>query len=142
MSTLQPELDRSEADTTAFVVLDADDRILRVGPGLHDRFGAFVGQVLWGRLPGAEPLYGPHFEEARETCRTVEFTVYYAAELKRIRATPGAEDLTIHIWPIGVLDVRTLATLAESLQTMELELSDRASEPPGRPAPASPRAPL
>jgi hypothetical protein len=130
----------SETAPASYVVLDADDRIVRVGPGLYDRFGPFVGQVIWQRIPGAEPLYGPHFDEARTTGLPVETTVYYAAELKRLRATPSGSELTVHIDPIRGLDVRTLESLAESLRTMEHELAARAPGPHDPRALASPRA--
>ena len=136
MSATAPTGER-EAVAASYVVLDHDDRIVRVGPGLYERFGPFVGQVIWQRLPGAEPLYGPHFDEARLTGQSVETTVFYAAELKHLRATPSGAELTVHIDPIRGLDVRTLESLAESLRTMESELAARAYVPPDPPALAS-----
>lgn len=138
-ATADTSSERGDA-TASYVVLDHDDRIVRVGPDLYDRFGPFVGQVIWQRIPGAEPLYGPYFDEARETGLPVETTVFYAAELKRLRATPSSGELTVHIDPIRGLDVRTLESLAESLRTMERELAARASGPPDPPALASPQA--
>jgi hypothetical protein len=140
MSAAAPPKRDPEATATSYVVLDPDDRIVRVGAGLYDRFGPFVGQVIWLRIPGAEPLYGPHFDEARLSGQPVQTTVFYAAELKRLRATPSGRELIVHIDPIRDLDVRTLESLAESLRTMESELAARESVPRDRPALVSPPA--
>lgn len=123
-----------------YLVLDAEDRIVRVGPGLADAFDPFVGRVLWERLPGAEPLYRPHFDEARRTGRPVEFTVFYASELKHMRATPAGTELAVHVRRLRVLDVTTLGTLATSLREMTSELADRSPAPPDPPARGSLRA--
>jgi hypothetical protein len=105
-------------------VLDADDRIVR------------VGRVLWERLPHAEPLYGPHFDEARRTGQPVEFTVFYAAEFKRIRAIPAGDELPVHVTRLRELGVTTLGTLSASLHAIASELADPSPRPPGRPTPA------
>ena len=139
MSAL-PHEHEGVADMVEYVVLDVDDLIVGVGPGLYDRVGPFVGQVLWQRIPGAEELYRPYFDEARRTGRPLEFTVFYAAELKRLRATPIGEELTVHIRRIRSLDVRTLETLAESLRTIESALAAPTFGRPGQPALASPQA--
>jgi hypothetical protein len=130
----------TRADRDDYIVLDAENRIVRVGPALHAAMSPFLGHVLWERLPGAEPLYSPHFDEARRTGAPVEFTVFYAAELKTIRATPVGEDLAVHVTRIRQLEVTTLGTLAASLRAMSSELAAPASEPPDRPAAASLRA--
>lgn len=120
-----------------YVQLDSEDRIVRVGPALFESMSPFVGHVLWDRLPEAEALYRPYFDEARRTGQEVEFTVFYAAELKLIRATPVGSELTIHIDRIRQLDITTLETLEESLQAMTSALADRSSEQPDRPEPGS-----
>jgi len=127
-------------DADEYLVLDDDVRIVRVGPSLEARFGPFTGHVLWERLPGAQELYGPCFDEARRTGRSTELAVFYGAQLERLRATPGFEGLTVRVTSIRDLDVRTVETLAASLRAMESELAARASGPPGSPALSSPRA--
>jgi hypothetical protein len=132
--------DRPEPAGDDYVLLDPEDRIVRVGPALDAAMGPFVGQSLWERLPGAQPVYGPRFDEARRTGETVEFTVFYAAQLKRIRATPVGAELVVHVTRIRELDVTSLGTLAASLREMTSELTDPRPGPPDRPAPASLRA--
>lgn len=132
--------DRPEPDGDDYVLLDPEDRIVRVGPALDAAMGPFVGHSLWERLPGAQSVYGPHFDEARRTGETVELTVFYAAELKRIRATPVGAELAVHVTRVRTLDVTSLGTLAASLREMTSELGARASSRPDRPAPASLRA--
>jgi hypothetical protein len=132
--------DRPEPAGDDYVLLDAEDRIVRVGPALDAAMGPFVGHPLWERLPGAQPLYGPHFEEARRTGETVEFTVFYAAQLKCIRATPIGAELAVHVTRVRTLDVTSLGTLAASLREMTSELADPRPGPPDPPAPASLRA--
>lgn len=121
-------------------VLDPDDRILDVRPRIFEGLGPFVGHVLWERLPGAEPLLRPRFDEARRAGQEIAFTVYYAGSTESIRAVPHRGMLAVHVERLTELDVRTLGTLAESLRRIEAELAARESEQHGRPAPASLRA--
>jgi hypothetical protein len=121
-------------------VLDADDRVTYVGPRRHHTSSYFVGQTLWSGLPEAEPLLGPRFAEARSTGEPVEFTVFYAGATTQIRAIPAADGLAVHVERLAELDVRTLATLAESLQRVEDALAARAHVRRDRPAPESLRA--
>ena len=121
----------------SFYVLDADDRITHVSGQQKETLGQLLGHSFWEASPQAEPLFGQHFEEARRTGREVVFTEFYAGYLARRRVVPAGETLTVFVTPIRRLDVRTLATLAESLKSIEAELAGRASELLGSPAPAS-----
>jgi hypothetical protein len=109
-----------------YFVLDEDDRVTYVGPRRDHAASHFVGQTLWSGLPEAEPLLGPRFAEARSTGEPVEFTVFYAGATTQIRAIPAADGLAVHVERLVELDVRTLATLAESLQRIEDALAARA----------------
>jgi len=125
------------ATDTAYVVLDRDDRVVQVGPDLHDQFAPFLGHVLWEHMPDAEPLYGPGFDEARRIGRTVEFAVFYRGRAKQLRAVPSGDMLAVHVERLAELDVRTLGTLSESLRRIEAELAARAPEQRDPRAPAS-----
>jgi hypothetical protein len=128
--------------TTAdsFYVLDAADRITHVSGTLRATIGSFLGHSFWEASPQAEPLFGPHFEEARRTGREVEFTEFYAGYVSRRRVVPSGNALTVFVTPIREVDVTTLATLAESLQAVETEIAARAPERPDRRAPSFLRA--
>jgi hypothetical protein len=121
--------------TDSFYVLDADDRVTQVSGRLKDSLGSFVGHSFWEAAPRAEPLFGPHFEEARTTGREVEFVAFYAGYVGRRRVVPSGEALTVFVTPIVELDVRTLETLAQSLRQIESELAAP------QPARRDPRAP-
>ena len=127
------------ADTYYFV-LDDEDRVVQVGPSPTMERSPFLGQVLWSRLPGAEPLLRHRFDEARRTGRALEFVTFYAGRIKRIRVVPAADGLAVHVERLTELDVRTLGTLERSLREIEAELADRESERLDSRAPASPRA--
>ncbi|HWQ24199.1 MAG TPA: hypothetical protein VNK94_08855 [Gaiellaceae bacterium] len=122
-------------------VLDADDRVVGVRGGLEERLGCFLARSFWEASPAAEELFRPHFEEARRTQREVEFTAYYAGTLARRRVVPSGETLTVYVTPLLELDVRTLTTLAESLQRIEAALAAPAPARPAPPARASLQAP-
>ena len=124
----------------SFYVLDADDRITHVSGAMRGTIGAFLGHSFWESSPQAEPLFGPHFEEARRTGREVEFTEFYAGYVSRRRVVPSGEALTVFVTPIREVDVTTLATLAESLRQIEAEIAARAPERLDRPAPSFLRA--
>lgn len=120
-----------------YFVLDDEDRVVAVGPRREYADNPFLGHVLWSRLPGAEPLLRPRFDEARRTGQEVEFTTFYAGRTKHIKLIPAADGLAVHVEQLTVLDVRTLATLAQSLKRVEAELDARAREQLDPPAPAS-----
>jgi hypothetical protein len=113
-----------------YYVVDADDRITRVAGALRESLAQFVGHSIWEASPQAEPLFSAHFERARETGEEVEFDAFYAGRLARRRIVPTGNSLTVYVTVLRELDVRTLATLAESLRAIEAELAGRASEPP------------
>jgi len=120
----------------SFYVLDADDRITQVSGALRDTIGPFLGHSFWEASPQAEPLFGPHFEDARRTGREVEFTEFYAGYVGRRRVVPSGKALTVFVTPIRQVDVTTLATLAESLREVEAEIAARAPERLDRPTPS------
>ena len=123
-----------------YYVIDGEDRIMRVWGGLQQTLGRFRGHSLWECTPHAEPLFGPHFDEARKTGCEVEFTAFYAGRLARRRVVPAGQTLTVYVVPLQELDVRTLGTLEQSLREIEAELADRESEQLDSRAPASPQA--
>jgi hypothetical protein len=120
-------------------VLDEDDRVTYVSA--QPEIGIpFLGQIVWERLPESERLLRDRFDEARRTGEEVEFTVFYGGGAKRIQAKPAHGALSVRVEPLTALDVSSLATLAESLRKIEVELAARASEPRDPPAPSSLRA--
>jgi hypothetical protein len=121
-------------------VVDGDDRIVRVADEHRATMARYLGHPLWIYLPGSEPLLSPIFEQARELQEIVESTVFYAGGTMDVRATPSGANLAVQVRRRTELNVRTLATLAQSLRTIEAELAAREREQPDRRAPASPRA--
>jgi hypothetical protein len=132
--------ERDASPSTAYVVLDANDRVIQVGEDLRDQLAPFLGHVLWEHLPGAERLCGAGFDTARRMGSEVEFPVFYRGRAKRLRAVPAGTMLAVHVERLAELDVTTLGTLKESLLRIEAELSARGSGRLDRPAPASLRA--
>jgi hypothetical protein len=121
-------------------VVDRRNRIVQVADEHRATMARYLGHLLWVYLPGSEPMFSPIFEEARETQEVVESTVFYAGGTVDVRATPGGATLAVRLRRRTELNVRTLATLAQSLRTIEAELSAREPERPDRQAPASPQA--
>jgi hypothetical protein len=130
----------ARAAGTDYLVLDEDDRIVYVSPSLRRELGTWVGHVVWEHLPGARDLYGPCFEEARESGRAAEAVGFYAGRLTCLSAIPAADGLVVHLEHRVELDVTSLGTLMRSLERIEAELDGRGFAPPGRRAPASPQA--
>jgi hypothetical protein len=123
-----------------YYVLDREDRLRMVVGSLKETLAPFLGHTIWEAAPQAEPLFSPHLQEARSTGREVEFTVFYGGRLTSRRVVPAGDMLTVHVTVLRELDVRTLATLDESLRAIEAELADRASAQPDPRAPGSLRA--
>ena len=117
-----------------YYVLDAEDKIVHASEGCR-WMRRFLGHVVWECMPLAAVLFRPRFEEARREAREVEFNVFYAGALSRIRAVPAGPDLTVFVTHLESLNVRTLGTLTASLRRIEAELAGRAS------AQLDPRAP-
>ena len=136
---MTPDHEAGSSDT-AFIVLDKDDRVVQIGPDLQERMAPFLGHVLWEHIPDAEPLYAPGFDEARTLGRAVEFPVFYRGRAKQLRAVPAGDALAVHVEILSELDLRTLGTLAASLEKIETELAGRAYGPLDPPAPGSLRA--
>jgi hypothetical protein len=120
-----------------FFVLDAEDRIVQVSEKYHENMGRFLGHPVWEYLPRAEFLFRPHLEEARRTGLPLESTVFYAGRTIELRIVPSGDLLAIYPKSRTELNVRTLATLAESLRRIEAELDARAPVRRDPPAPAS-----
>jgi len=121
-------------------VLDHEDRIMLVNTGRPGPQDPFVGQVIWERLPGAEPLLRHRLDEARRTGREVGFTIFYAGRTRHIRAVPAADGLAVYVEQLTELNVRTLAALAESLRQIVAELDAREPVRRDPQAPVSPQA--
>jgi hypothetical protein len=121
-------------------VVDGDDRIVQVADEHRATMARYLGHPLWIYLPGSESLLTPIFEEARETQEIVESTVFYAGGTVDVRVRPSGTDLAVRLRRRTELNVRTLATLARSLRTIEAELAARERERLDRRALASPRA--
>lgn len=134
------ELMQGPSDLAYYLVLDGEDRVVQVGPRRLYKANPYFGHVLWERLPGAEPLFQPHLDEARSTGRRVEFSAFYEGRAMWITAIPADDGLAVHIEALAELNVRTLSRLAESLRQIEDALAARESAPPGRRAPSSLRA--
>lgn len=117
-----------------YFVLDDEDRIVFVPMGHADSMRPFLGQKLWGLLPGAEPLFRHRFNEARRTGQEVAFTTFYAGRTQFVRAVPADDGLAVHLEALTDLDVRSLSTLAESLLKIEAELAAREPVQPDPPA--------
>ena len=130
-------VEEARAASTVYLVLDDDDRIVYVSPTLRRGFGTWVGHVVWEHLPGARDVYGPCFEQARESGRAAEAVGFYAGRLTRLTAVPAADGLAVHLEHLVELDVTSLGTLTRSLERIEAELDARGFGPLGPPAPAS-----
>jgi hypothetical protein len=121
-------------------VVDADDRIVQVAEEHRATMACHLGHRLWSYLPGSEALLSPCFDEARETGEVVESTVFYAGGTVDVNVAPNGAFLAVQLRRRTNLNVRTLATLAQSLRSIEAELAARERELPDRRAPASPQA--
>jgi hypothetical protein len=124
-------------------VVDKDDRIVQVAEEHRETMARYLGHSLWVYLPGAEPLLSPYFEEARESGQVIESTVFYAGGTVDVRAAPAPSggSLAVRLTRRTELNIRTLATLAQSLRTIEAELAAREREPRDPRAPSSRQAP-
>jgi hypothetical protein len=119
-------------------VVDRDARIVRVTGS--STMARFRGHSLWTYLPEAEPLLGPYFDEAAVTGDPVESTIFYAGGTVEVLVTPRRQYFAVRLRRRTELDVRTLATLTESLRSIEAELAARERVRSDRPALASRQA--
>jgi len=122
------------------IVVDRDDRIVRVDEASRDAAAPYLGHSLWTYLPEARPLLGPYLDEARETADAVESTIFYAGGSVDVRVVPLGACLAVQLERRTELDLSTLGTLAASLRSIEAELAAREHVRRDRPAPASPQA--
>lgn len=122
MTTPAIDETRSAAPDT-YIVLDDDDRIVHVSASFHDTVGHWLGHVLWDHLPGATEVYGPHFDDARQSQEPVVAVVFYAGKVKRLTIIPAADGLAVHVERLEALDVTSLGTLMRSLERIERVLA-------------------
>jgi hypothetical protein len=122
-------------------VVDGEDRVVQVAEENRDTVGRYLGHPLWTYLPGAEPVLKPHLDEARESGEPVESIVFYAGGTFEVLVEPSGMSLAVRLTRRTELNVKTLATLVESLQTIEAELAARAPARRDRPARESRQAP-
>jgi hypothetical protein len=122
-------------------VVDGEDRVVQVAEEDRATIGRYLGHPLWTYLAGADELLTPYFDEARASGDVVESTIFYAGGTYDVRVEPWGSDLAVRLTRRTELDVRTLATLAESLRTIEAELAARAPARRDRRAPSSRQAP-
>jgi hypothetical protein len=116
-------------------LVDEQHRIVTVrGSATMERFR---GHSLWTCLPEAERLLRPFFEEAERTSEPVESTIFYAGGTVDVRVSPRRGSFSVALRRRTELDVRTLATLTESLRSIEAELAAREHARFDRPALAS-----
>lgn len=120
-----------------FFVLDADDRIAQVTEEYHESMARFLGHPLWEYLPGSEPLFRPLLEEARHTGCASSSAIFYAGGIMDVRVVPAGDSVAVYTTRRTELNVRTLATLAQSLSRIEAELAAREPGQHDRPAPSS-----
>lgn len=102
-------------DATPFLVLDASDRIVEVGPAAQALYGSLLGRTLWHRFPDAEPLFTPHYARARQTRTPVEFVQFFRGQVGWIRAEPCGARLMVSWRMLLALDTLTLDRLRDSI---------------------------
>jgi hypothetical protein len=122
------------------VIVDADERIVRVAADHQPALSFYRGHTIWTALPQAEPLLRPLLEQASTTGDAVETTVFYAGGTVDVRVSPRGQFLAVRLRRRTELDIRTLATLARSLHAIEAELAALGPAQLDRPALASPPA--
>ncbi|HUG65525.1 MAG TPA: hypothetical protein VMK83_09935 [Gaiellaceae bacterium] len=97
------------------VVLDADYRIVEVGPSAEGGFGPLAGKNLWECFPGSESLFRPYYDKARRTGAVEEFVQFYNGYVTRVRAEPRGDDLAVWWDKLHVIDGLTLTSLEDSI---------------------------
>lgn len=111
-----------------FVVLDAGDTIVEVGPRAENQFRPLLGSVLWDCFPGSRPLFKPQYDEARRTRKPVEFVQFHNGNVARVRANPRTDDRLELYWEvISRLDTLTLDGLAQTLDEALAVLDERSA---------------
>ena len=103
-------------ERTPQLVLDADYRIVDLGPAVEAEFGDLRGRSLWEAEPDARPLFEPHFDSAWRSGEPVEFVEFYDGELARVEAVVRDGLLEISWSALHSIDVLTLDGLWASLQ--------------------------
>ncbi len=108
-----------------FFVLDAEYRIVEVGPAAAATFGPLLGQNVFDCFADAASLYRPYYEHARATGTVVEFPQYYDGYVMLITAEPIEDGRLAVSWEItGMLDTMNLDALRLSLGGILAKLDD------------------
>ena len=100
-----------------YLILDAEYRIVEVGPAAQAMFGPVLGELAFDAFPDSEPLFRPHYERAARAGEPVEFATFYNGLVLHLRVTPSDSRLVVSWEEIARLDVLTLDGLFESLDT-------------------------
>ena len=116
------------------LVLDADYRIMEVGPAAEDRFGHLLGRNLWEVAPDARPLFQPYYEVAWRSRQPVEFVQFYKGKLYRVDAVVRERRLELSWSVLHRIDTVTLDGLRTSLG-QALALMEQHEESIGRDLP-------
>jgi hypothetical protein len=108
-----------------FVVLDDANRVVEVGSAAGADFERLLGESVLDAFPGSEPIFGPYYEQARDSGEPIAFAEYYDGYVLRLTAAPGPNGLTVTWETLGRLDVLTLdglrASLAAVVERLEVE---------------------
>lgn len=110
------------------VVLDADYRIVEVGPTAEGAFGPLAGKNLWACFPGSECLFRPYYDRARRTGEAEEFVQFYNGYVMRVRAEPRGDDLAVSWKALHVIDGLTLTSLQDSIARTIALVDDEQAE--------------
>lgn len=110
-------------DETPYLVLDADDRIVKVGPAAEAVYGSLMGRTLWDRFPEAEALFKPHYDRARRAREEIELVQFFRGQVGWLRLAPSGSDVTVSWRMLFALDTLTLDRLRDSIAEA-LELID------------------
>lgn len=100
---------------TPYLVLDESYTVVEVREPARAEFGRLLGRNLWDYFPGAEPLFGPHYEEAWSTGEPIEFVQFYEGSVARVRAHVRNGRLELSWELLAQLDTLTLEGLRSSV---------------------------
>lgn len=98
------------------MVLDADYRIVEIGPAFEAGYGHLRDQSLWEVEPEARAIFGPHYEKAWRTGEPVEIVEFFMGRVVRVVAVARAGRLQLTWEVLHRLDILTLEGLQASLQ--------------------------
>jgi hypothetical protein len=98
------------------LVLDADYRIVEIGPAYEASYGHLRDRSLWDAEPEARPVFQPYYEIAWRTGEPVELVQFFNGRLVRIEAVAREGRLQIFWEVLHRIDILTLDGLRSSLQ--------------------------